>query len=217
MWVKVDNPENLAYLYLRLNGYFTITNFVLHPDSRGPQLTDADVLAVRFPYSKEQMMDDDPAITDNLWRDARPDLTCFLLCEVKTGLCDMNKAWKEPGRENVQRALMRFGITSDETKLSRIADKLYSDGFWYNNLYLVKRVVFGARANEYLPDGITQITWKQVASFLFDRFQIHWRIKSDHSQWESFIKDVYTGAVSSQNLDDFTAWIENDVLRSEVP
>jgi len=29
--IRID-PENFAYWYLRLNGFLTITNFVVHPD-----------------------------------------------------------------------------------------------------------------------------------------------------------------------------------------
>jgi hypothetical protein len=47
------NPEKIAYWFFRLNGCATITNFVVHPDRRGSQRTDVDVLAVRFPYWHE--------------------------------------------------------------------------------------------------------------------------------------------------------------------
>jgi len=47
------NPETIAYWFFRLNGCATITNFVVHPDRRGSQRTDVDVLAVRFPYWHE--------------------------------------------------------------------------------------------------------------------------------------------------------------------
>jgi len=47
------NPDTVAYWFFRLNGCSTITNFVVHPDRRGSQRTDVDVLAVRFPYRHE--------------------------------------------------------------------------------------------------------------------------------------------------------------------
>lgn len=43
------DPEKVAYWYFRLNGFFQIENFVVHPERRGSQRTDADLLAVRFP------------------------------------------------------------------------------------------------------------------------------------------------------------------------
>jgi len=45
--------EQLAYWYLRLNGFLSISNFVVHPDTGGQQRTDVDILGVRFPYRAE--------------------------------------------------------------------------------------------------------------------------------------------------------------------
>ncbi len=46
--------ETLTYWYLRLNGFFLLRNFVLHPsyESEGTnnQAADSDLLAVRFPH-----------------------------------------------------------------------------------------------------------------------------------------------------------------------
>lgn len=60
--MKID-PENLAYWYFRINGFFTMTNFIIHPDYGRKQRTDVDIMAVRFPYRAEllenTMKDDD--------------------------------------------------------------------------------------------------------------------------------------------------------------
>ena len=44
--------ERLAYWYLRLNGFLTIENFILHPRTTGKQKTDIDLVGVRFPHRK---------------------------------------------------------------------------------------------------------------------------------------------------------------------
>jgi hypothetical protein len=46
------NAERLAYWYLRLNGFMTIDNFVLHDKSKKgiAHRTDADIYGVRFPF-----------------------------------------------------------------------------------------------------------------------------------------------------------------------
>jgi hypothetical protein len=46
-------PEKVAYWYFRLNGFFQIENIVAHPARQGSQRTDADLLAVRFPFRVE--------------------------------------------------------------------------------------------------------------------------------------------------------------------
>lgn len=55
----VVTPEAVGYWFFRLNGCLTTTNFVLHPDRRGPQRTDADVPAERFPHRSELADTDD--------------------------------------------------------------------------------------------------------------------------------------------------------------
>lgn len=46
--------ETLAYWYLRLNGFFPLSNFVLHRDEETIEHSaDADLLAVRFPFVYE--------------------------------------------------------------------------------------------------------------------------------------------------------------------
>jgi hypothetical protein len=50
--------EQLAYWYLRLNGFIPLTNFVLHSesqdvDSKRHRTSEADLLAVRFPHVRE--------------------------------------------------------------------------------------------------------------------------------------------------------------------
>jgi len=55
--VRLD-PEKVAYWYIRLNGFFQIENFVVHPERRGGQRTDADLLAIRFPFRAERLFDD---------------------------------------------------------------------------------------------------------------------------------------------------------------
>jgi hypothetical protein len=58
------DPEKVAYWYFRLNGFFQIENFVVHPARRGGQRTDADLLTVRFPHRAERLFDDPNDIRD---------------------------------------------------------------------------------------------------------------------------------------------------------
>jgi hypothetical protein len=46
--------ETLAYWYLRLNGFFPLSNFVLHRAEESVEYSaDADLLAIRFPHTYE--------------------------------------------------------------------------------------------------------------------------------------------------------------------
>lgn len=80
--------ETLAYWYLRFNGFFPLTNFVLHRGAEGlRQSADSDLLAVRFPHTYEvvggQADDWDRGAFDR-WGIDLTDLIA-LIVEVKTG------------------------------------------------------------------------------------------------------------------------------------
>lgn len=47
------NPEQLAYWYLRHNGFLTTVNLVVYPGQGAEQRTDVDILGVRFSYRAE--------------------------------------------------------------------------------------------------------------------------------------------------------------------
>lgn len=73
---KSDLQELLATLYLRLNGYFT-SGFIAHaPDGN---LTEIDILAVRFPFNSEHEREIEPSE----WLQIPRDRTDVLICEVK--------------------------------------------------------------------------------------------------------------------------------------
>ncbi|OJX33697.1 MAG: hypothetical protein BGO74_08170 [Burkholderiales bacterium 68-12] len=84
--------ERLAFWFLRLNGFLTIPNFIVHPegprdDGAYPQQTDVDVLGVRFPFRAENRrrpMPDHPLF---MAERRRP---MVVLSEVKTGQCGLN-------------------------------------------------------------------------------------------------------------------------------
>lgn len=77
--VKSRAQEELLSLYLRLNGFF-VTGFIVHSPVHGRVATEVDVLAVRFPYSREpeRQVDPDPEIETS---DQFVDL---VICEAKS-------------------------------------------------------------------------------------------------------------------------------------
>jgi hypothetical protein len=80
------NHEDVAYWFFRLNGCLTTRNFVVYPEQQRarPQLTEADLLAVRFPWRQEQNMVDHPLV-------ARPRATLFLVEIKRSGPCQFNR------------------------------------------------------------------------------------------------------------------------------
>jgi hypothetical protein len=71
--------EDLALLYLRLNGFF-VTGFIAHSAVQGQALTEIDALAVRMRYSAEPEREVGP---DELL-DLSSEYTDLIICEAKS-------------------------------------------------------------------------------------------------------------------------------------
>ena len=189
-----ERAEHVASWYFRLNGFLSIPGFVVHPDVvRRFPMTEADLIAVRFPYSREVVaerpMTDDAALTDL----AQPLQNLFLLVEVKTDLCNINGPWSDPVAGNMQRVIRRLGFVEPE-RIEQIASEMYSHLRWEDANTVLQYVAVGKRDN----DGrqrqfprLTQIVRDQIADFLYDRFQqFPEKLPSDgrtvHEQWPDF-------------------------------
>jgi hypothetical protein len=86
------NAEEVAYWYLRLNGFLTLRNFLVHGDRRGETRTEIDVLGVRFRHRREHL--NQPMKDDDWIERARRNIVVF--CDAKKGAQDFNNAWAEP-------------------------------------------------------------------------------------------------------------------------
>lgn len=99
--------EEITYWYLRLNGFFPITNFVVHRSSKVEYSAEVDLLAVRPPFVYEEVggnPDDwDPWLVNHLGFDR----FIGVICEVKTGDYDLDKLFRS---NYVEYALGRLGL-----------------------------------------------------------------------------------------------------------
>ncbi|MBI4762923.1 MAG: hypothetical protein HZC39_13540 [Chloroflexi bacterium] len=105
---KSDLQELLATLYLRLNGYFT-SGFIAHaPDGN---LTEIDILAVRFPYNSEREREVEPSP----WLQIPRDRTDVLICEVKgqEEHLRFNSALRN-NLESIRKVVRWIGLFSDQ-------------------------------------------------------------------------------------------------------
>lgn len=112
--------EELAYWYLRFNGFFPIANFVMHKSGRMKSSSDCDVLAVRPPHVYEkaggEAEDWDQRLADSL------DLnkTLGVVCEVKTGAYRLDKLFK---KSNLKPQVERIGFAQRDD-IDEIVDAL---------------------------------------------------------------------------------------------
>lgn len=182
-------PERVAYWYFRLNGFLQIENFVIHPKLYGGQRTDADLIGVRFPFRAERLIDDP---TDLMQDDADrlqllADRTDIVIAEIKTGRCALNGPWTNEEHQNIHRVLAAIGSLPTQV-VDEAANALYATASFDQpnytriRLILVGREPDGDIAQRYA--GITQITWVEVLSFIWQRFHRYSRQKSQVDQWD---------------------------------
>ncbi|MBI1955224.1 MAG: hypothetical protein HYS38_02410 [Acidobacteria bacterium] len=182
--------EQLAYWYLRLNGFLTIQNFIVHPDTGSEQRTDADILGVRFPYRAElrpnPMVDDDPFVQFT-------DRPYIIIAEVKRRLCNLNGPWTEPEKENLQRVLRAIGPFA-ENQVEPVARAIYTYGVFSNTTYNLTLACFGESANSEIKKKfpqIPQILWDKVLTFIYNRFITYPNQKASHPQWDDAGKALW--------------------------
>jgi len=176
----MDAFENLALWYLRLNGYFTMANFIVHGDSAAAgTVTEADIVGVRFPFSQEfDENDDDKQLVVAEKID-------FVLADAASGLCKLNGPWTKRDRKPMEYILKRIGFLEDD-KVRIVANGLYENGRSdTDDRYSVRMVCFGCSKSTTVLDA-TQILWEDVVSFMAKRFAKYHDRKRDHSQWDPF-------------------------------
>lgn len=188
--IKSLAPEKLAYWYFRLNGFLQIENFVVHPERRGGQRTDADLLAVRFPFRAERLFDDpNDIMADDEQRLAlSSQLIDIVIAEVKTNQpCTLNGPWKEQDRQNVHRVLAAIGCLPNE-QIDAAAAGIYRTGFYRSNALRIRLVAVGRDRSEDLAreySEVTQLLWAEMLAFVWDRFHRYRQQKTQVDQWDA--------------------------------
>jgi hypothetical protein len=199
--------ETLASWYLRFNGYFTTPDFTVHPNFRNqPGGTDADVLAVRFPHSEEYQRGFDFQRDDTLVRNDRTD---FLICEVKSWMCDVNMTWRDQSRQNVEYAIRWMGFTPDAARIETISKAVYETGEcdWPERQVCLRFICFGSSENAALKEVLPraqQILHRQVFDFLRERFSLGC-YQITRQNWDADIIDFADRCGKSSDA-DLTAW-----------
>ncbi len=187
--------ERLAYWYFRLNGFFTIENFIVHSDTGPNQRTDADVLAVRFAYRAENLqrpMLDDPKVS------SCPTLVNAIIAEVKTGPCQLNGPWTNRAEMNMQRVVKAMGFLPDGA-IDSACDALHKQGHWSDATVTIRLLAIGETRTTTLPmPAAQQLTWDEVIEFCVTRFKDYRREKSSLGQWKEDGRRLRIDALSRQ-------------------
>jgi len=178
------NPAvSLVRTYLKLNGYFTSTEIpVIKKGSDGLffEVTDIDILALRFPQASHIVAQGRPGPLDDLHFPPDPELDIpsdamdLIIGEVKAGRPRLNPHMRS--EDTLYRALVRFGFCPPE-RLDQAVEELKTTGeTWVRDggVAVPSRVRIAAfgDGDEKRGEGYTIIPLKRVADFVMDHLKV---------------------------------------------
>lgn len=153
----MDNAVALVQAYLRLHGYFTVTEFPIvealrHGGYRSA--TDIDVLAVRFAHAghvgpRHRSVRDRDQLAADPALDVPTDRPDMIIAEVKEGVAVLNSAATDPAV--LQAALVRFGCCPRADVPALVTALLHRGHSTLPNGHQVRLLAFGATVG--VPDG----------------------------------------------------------------
>ena len=193
----MTKAEALGQWYLRLNGFLTIPNFILHPPRPGSARTEVDVVGVRLPHRKEF---DSGDIDEPEFRRS----TAYLvLAEVKTSRIVLNRAWSDPGA--IEDILHAIGISA-EADIPSIADSLRMNGIHeaqvlYSAILFIGDDIDAEVVSKYRASP--RRSWDQVLAFVYDRFRRYDRLKTQVDQWDEVGQTLMCLATAHKTQGDF--------------
>jgi hypothetical protein len=200
------NAEDVAYWYLRLNGFLCLRNFLVHGDRRGEDRTEIDVVGVRFRYRREHLS---KPMFDDVWVE-RAEQTIVVFCDAKKGANDFNSAWLNQRRQIIESFLALIGVIPGGL-WDRVARELYDNGCSEPSPDLL----ITALLIHHDPQQQVSLRWKaakviQIAhalQFIHRRFKAYDMIKRSHGQWEPSGHSLW-------RLYDRHHWSEDDFVNA---
>jgi len=199
------NAEKLAYWFFRLNGCFTFENFIVHPDDRGAQRTDADIIALRFLHRQELRTSDRPMEDHPLFQ-GQEKYASVLFVEVKKGECSLNGPWRNPEKKNLQRVLNAMGLVH-EVDIEAACTAMYGDFKFSQDNMAMSFAMVGRRSSSTRDwSNIPQLTWDEILRWMHSRYVAYADQKASNTQWDSAGQQLYRLA-ARQYLDDEDGYV----------
>ena len=177
----MDHAVGLVQAYLRLNGYFTVTEFPVVLPTAGAgyrTVTDLDILAVRFPHVSAAASEANPphrgaglTLSDPALA-APEDQPDMLIGEVKEGGAELNAGATNP--EVVEAVLRRFGCC-DESSAPQVVRELHRRGHAVlPNGHPARLVAFGSFADPGAGGRYLRVTHGHVLQFMERYIRTYW-------------------------------------------
>jgi hypothetical protein len=202
----MNKNEELVKVFLRLNGYFSVDNFIIHDgnseiltngDTVIPQSTETDLLGIRMPFQNERTGQLHIANYPNLI--LNNELIDLIIVESKSGVSNKpNRTWKNDLRiDNIKYLVRFFGVTEDENVINEIANNLIQNYQYVWNNYSFRYIIVSEDVNEHYSNrGVTYFKIDEVLNFIVDTRGECWSnanmgIASQHQQWHPFMNKLF--------------------------
>ena len=188
--------DALAYWFLRLNGFLTTVNFIVHPEFQRDTNTDVDILAVRFPYRRENLC---RPMEDSSLLPLDPGRPLLFITEVKLGLCDLNGPWTREDARNLHKVISAIGIIP-LPDAEKAAVSLQATGTFDSDSVRASLACIGARHNPRVAErypGVPQIRWRDALEFIYTRFSAYRTEKAWNGQWDRDGSNLFQFATAS--------------------
>lgn len=195
--------EKLAYWFFRLNGCFTFENFVVHRDSRGSQLTDVDIIALRFLHRQELKTSDKPMEDYPLFRDQKKYASVFFVEVKKNRNRSINRPWRNP--QNMQSVLNALGLLHNKD-IKTASEVLCRDYRFCQKDVSISFAKVGKTCSS--SHNIPLLTWDEILRWMHSRYVDYVEQKADHKQWDGVGTDLYKLATEEykSNPDEFVRY-----------
>ena len=159
--------EELGYWYLRLNGFFPVTNFVIHRTDENDYRSDYDLIAVRPPHVYEEVGGKQEDWDGYLTGEIEFGRYVGLLCEVKTGRFEEEKLFR---RRYLQTGIERLGLLPEDDVDEAVQVLSIQPAFPSGNVPATIAKLF-ISPNEHRSDKYLNRSIAQVEDFILARVQ----------------------------------------------
>jgi len=172
--------ETLASWYLRLNGFFTIPNYVLHQKKDVLAYSaDCDIIAIRPPHIYEEI-GGQPHDWDRKFEEFGIDIrtkTVGVIVEVKTGKFSKDDITTGSfGPDRISYALKRLGFWPYDTEnmtIEEICTHLRTHPHFENDTHYVMKLLIADISAPIARLPIHQLSLKEVDTFISNRFELY--------------------------------------------
>ena len=184
----MDNTVALVEAYLRVNGYFTVSEYpILEADFAGgfQERAEVDILGFRFPGAGRLVIGGTGGGPTHFAPDPELGIPTghadMLIGEVKEGRAHLNPAIRDPA---VLRAvLIRFGCGGGDVAPGIVGRLLDRGTATMPSGHVARMIVFGASVERRDPGVAVQISMGHVVRFLQAYLREHWPMLS-HAQFK---------------------------------